>query len=93
MNLRCGHSLPIHTGELDLSELGNEAVVLFERGRSPLSQMLIKSFQPIDAAMVASGVLTESDVSDARHALDDPAFIYRSGFLVSVWGCKATVLA
>jgi len=32
-------------------------------------------------------------VSDARHALDDPAFIYRSGFLVSVWGCKATVLA
>ena len=89
MYLRYGHSLPIQMEELKLSESGNEAVAIFQRGRSPLSQMLLKTFQPIDAAMVASGVVTESDVSNAQRALDDPAFIYRSGLMVSVWGRKA----
>ncbi|CAM3277558.1 hypothetical protein MYIN104542_25095 [Mycobacterium intermedium] len=36
--------------------------------------------------MVASGVVTESDASYARRAFEDPAFLYRGGMIVAVWG-------
>jgi hypothetical protein len=88
MDLRYGRTLPVHMAELELIDSGNEAVTWFDRGRSPSSQSLIQSFQPIDDTMVASGVITESDASDARLALEDPSFIYRVGDLVSVWGRK-----
>jgi SAM-dependent methyltransferase len=88
MDLRYGRSLPLHMDQLDLTDVGNEAVALVGPGRSPLSQVMIRSFRPLDDAMVASGVVGQSDVSDAQCAFEDPLFLYRCGLLVSVWGRK-----
>jgi hypothetical protein len=41
---------------------------------------------PVDDAMVANGVVGQSDASDARRAFEDPSFLYRGGLVVAVWG-------
>jgi hypothetical protein len=86
MDLRYGRTLPVRMEELNLIDVGNEAAALVGRGRSPMSQLMTQSFQPIDAAMVANGVVGESDASDARRAFEDPSFLYRGGLVVAVWG-------
>jgi hypothetical protein len=88
MDLRYGRSLPVHIEQLDLIDVGNEAVALVGPGRSPMSQLMIQSFRPMDDAMVANGVVGQSEVSDAQRAFEDPLFLYRSGLLVAVWGRK-----
>jgi hypothetical protein len=88
MDLRYGRTLPAHLEELGLIDLGNEAVALVGRGRSPMSQLMIQSFQPVDDAMVANGVVWQSDVSDARRAFEDASFLYRGGLIVAAWGRK-----
>ncbi|OBF80000.1 hypothetical protein A5791_09595 [Mycobacterium sp. 852002-51163_SCH5372311] len=90
MDLRYGRTLPVHMGQLDLIDLGNEAVALVGPGRSPMSQLMIQSFRPMDEAMVANGVVGQSDVSDAQRALEDPSFLYRGGLVVAVWGRKSS---
>jgi len=72
--------------ELKLADVGNEAVGLVGRGRSPVSQLMIQSFRPMDDAMVANGVVGQSDASDAQRAFEDPSFLYRGGLIVAVWG-------
>ena len=57
-------------------------------GRSPMSQLMIQSFRPMDDAMVANGVVGQSDVSDAQRAFEDPSFLYRGGLVVAGWGRK-----
>jgi SAM-dependent methyltransferase len=86
MDLRYGRTLPAHMEELKFIDVGNEGLALVGRGGSPMSQLMIESFQPIDDAMVANGVVGQSDASDARCALADPSFLYRSGLVVAVWG-------
>jgi SAM-dependent methyltransferase len=88
MNLRYGRTLPVHLEELKLTDVGNEAVALVGRGHSAMSQLMIRSFRPMDDAMVASGVLGQSDALDAQRAFEDPAFLYRGGLVVAVWGRK-----
>jgi SAM-dependent methyltransferase len=90
MDLRYGRTLPVHMEELRLTDVGNEAVTLVGRGRSPTSQLMIQSFRPMDDAMVANGVVGQSDVSDAQRAFEDPSFLYRGGLIVAVWGRKPT---
>lgn len=68
--------------------MGNEAVALVGRGRSPMSQLMIQSFRPMDDAMVANGVVGQSDVLDAQRAFEDPLFLYRGGLVVAAWGRK-----
>jgi SAM-dependent methyltransferase len=86
MDLRYGRTLPVHMEELKLADVGNEAVGLVGRGRSPVSQLMIQSFRPMDDAMVANGVVGQSDASDAQRAFEDPSFLYRGGLIVAVWG-------
>lgn len=88
MDLRYGRTLPVHMEELKLTDVGNEAVALVGRGSSPMSQLMIQSFRPMDDAMVANGVVGQSDVSDAQRAFEDPSFLYRGGLIVAVWGRK-----
>jgi hypothetical protein len=88
MDLRYGRTLPVHLGELKLTDVGNEAVALVGHGRSPMSQLMIQSFQPTDDAMVANGMVGQSEASDARRAFEDPSFHYRGGLIVAVWGRK-----
>jgi hypothetical protein len=88
MDLRCGRTLPVHMEELKLTDVGNAAVALVGRGSSPMSQLMIQSFRPMDDAMAANGVAGQSDVSDAQRAFEDPSFLYRGGLIVAVWGRK-----
>src|SRR5262249_22615165 len=88
MDLRYGRTLPVHIEELDLTDVGNEAVTLVGRGRSPMSQLMVRSFQPMDEIMVANGFVGQSDASDAQRAFEDPSFLYRGGLIVAVWGRK-----
>jgi SAM-dependent methyltransferase len=88
MDLRYGRTLPVHLEELNLTDVGNEGVALVGPGHSPMSQLMIRSFRPMDEAMVASGVVRQSDVSDAQRAFEDPAFLYRGGLVVAAWGRK-----
>ncbi len=93
MDLRYGRVLPVHMESLGLIELGNEAVTRVNHGGSASSRYLVQSGQLIDDAIIAKGVLAESEVVDARRALEDPAFIYRGALMQSVWGRRATVPA
>jgi SAM-dependent methyltransferase len=88
MDLRYGRTLPVRIEELNLIDVGNEATALVGRGRSPMSQLMTQSFKPIDDAMVANGVVEQSDAADAQRAFEDPAFLYRAGLVVAVWGRK-----
>jgi SAM-dependent methyltransferase len=88
MDLRYGRTLPVQLEELKLTDVGNEAAALVGRGRSAMSQLMIQSFQPMDDAMVANGVVGQSDVSDAQRAFEDPSFLYRGGLVVAGWGRK-----
>jgi SAM-dependent methyltransferase len=89
MNLRYGNVLPVHIERVGLTDVGNQANTFYEHGGGPISRFVNQSFAPIDAAIVAHGVIDQSVASDAQRALDDPSFIFRSGLMVSVWGRKA----
>jgi SAM-dependent methyltransferase len=88
MDLRYGRTVPVHMAQLDLIDVGNEAVALVGPGDSPMSQLMMQSFRPMDDAMVANGVIGQSEVSDAQRAFEDPAFLYRAGLIVAAWGRK-----
>jgi SAM-dependent methyltransferase len=78
----------VHMEQLDLIDVANEAVALVGPGDSPMSQLMIQSFRPMDDAMVANGVVGKSDASDAQRAFEDPSFLYRGGLIVAAWGRK-----
>jgi SAM-dependent methyltransferase len=89
MDLRYGRTLPVHMEDLKLTDGGNEAVALVGRGGSPMSQLMVKSFLPMDDAMVANGVIGQSHISQGQRAFEDTSFLYRGGLVVAVWGRKA----
>jgi SAM-dependent methyltransferase len=93
MDLRYGRVLPVHMESLGLIELGNEAVTRVDHGGSPTSRLWIQTWQLTDDAIIANGDLTESEVVDARRALEDPAFMYRAALMHSAWGRRPTGLA
>ncbi|OLP02795.1 hypothetical protein BVU76_08630 [Mycolicibacterium porcinum] len=88
MDMDYGSMLPVHVDGLGLSEVVNEGRLTIERGGSPQARFLMQSFLQVDDLMVAAGVLTESVVSAARAALQDPTFAYRSAVMHKVWGRK-----
>jgi SAM-dependent methyltransferase len=88
MDLRYGRTLPVQLAELNLTDVANEAVALVGPGHSPMSQLMIRSFRPMDDAMVANGVIGQADASDAQRAFEDPSFLYRGGLVVAAWGRK-----
>jgi SAM-dependent methyltransferase len=87
-DLRFGKVLPLYVEALGLSEMGNEGVARVIRGGDPFSHMWLKTWERIDDAVIAGGVLSESDVAQMRRAYEDPTFTYRAQLTQSVWGRK-----
>lgn len=88
MDLRYGRTIALHMGQLNLIDMGNEGVAMVGPGHSPMSQLMARSFRPVDDAMVANGVVGQSEAADAQRALEDPSFLYRGGLIVAGWGRK-----
>jgi hypothetical protein len=89
MDFRFGKVLPVYMEALGLVEMGDEGVARITHGGNPQSRMWIQTWQRIDDAIIAKGVLTRSEVQGMRRAYEDPTFVYRGYLLQSVWGRKA----
>jgi hypothetical protein len=50
----------------------------------------IKTWQRIDDAVIANGILTDHDVAEMRRAYEDPNFTYRAQLTQAVWGRRPT---
>jgi hypothetical protein len=48
--------------------------------------MWIKTWQRIDDAVIANGILTDWEVAEMRRAYEDPTFTYRAQLTQAVWG-------
>jgi hypothetical protein len=44
------------------------------------------TWQRIDDAVIANGILTDWEVAETRPAYDDPTFTYRAQLTQAVWG-------
>lgn len=88
MDLGYGRTVPVHVEGLNLADVGNEGVALVGHGGSPMSELMLRSFGPMDDAMVANGMIGQSDAEAARRAFEDAAFLYRGGLIVAAWGRK-----
>jgi hypothetical protein len=49
-------------------------------------RMWIQTWEHFDDLAVAKGVLTEWEVSEMRHAYEDPTFTWRGQLMQSTWG-------
>jgi ubiquinone/menaquinone biosynthesis C-methylase UbiE len=87
-DFRFGKALPLHMEACGLTEIGNEGVARVFHGGDPFSRMWIKTWQRIDDAVIANGILTEWEVAEMRRAYEDPTFTYRAQLTQSVWGRK-----
>jgi hypothetical protein len=68
--------------------MGNDCSARTFHGGDPYSGMWVQTWQRINDAMVAQGVLTETEVADVRRAYEDPTFMYRAPLTQAVWGRK-----
>ncbi|MCW2649681.1 MAG: hypothetical protein JWR32_657 [Mycobacterium sp.] len=87
-DLRFGKVLALYMEAAGLVDMGNEGVARVAHGADPFSHMWIKTWQRIDEAVLAHGVLTPWEVAQMRRAYEDPSFAYRTQLTQSVWGRK-----
>ena len=87
-DFRFGKVLPVYVAALGLAEIANEGVVRVVRGGDPFARMWIKTWQRIDEAVIANGVLSRWEVVQMRRAYEDPTFTLRAQLTQSVWGRK-----
>jgi SAM-dependent methyltransferase len=87
-NPRFGKILPSSMESAGLVEMGNYGSTRVVRGGEPYSRLWIQTWQRTNAAIIAKGVLTESEVVGMRRVFMDPTFTYRTMLLQSVWGRK-----
>jgi ubiquinone/menaquinone biosynthesis C-methylase UbiE len=87
-DFRFGKVLLGYVEALGLVELGNEGIARVVHGGEPFSDMWIKTWQRIDAAVIERGVLSEGEVRKMRQAYKDPTFTYRTQLTQYVWGRK-----
>jgi ubiquinone/menaquinone biosynthesis C-methylase UbiE len=87
-DLRFGKVLPLYIEACGLTEIANEGVARVFHGGDPFSRMWIKTWQRIDDAVIASGILTEAEVAEMRRAYEEPTFTYRAQLTQAVWGRK-----
>lgn len=88
MDLHYGAKLAAHVDGLGFEAGENAGLMTVERGGSRRSQFFLWSFDLVDDAMLAAGVLPTAPVSDARRALADPAFVHRTPAMHAVWARK-----
>jgi SAM-dependent methyltransferase len=87
-DFRFGKVLPVCMQAVGLVEMGNEGFVRIFRGGDPFARMWIKTWERIDEAVIANGVLSDWEVAEMRHAYEDPTFTFRAQLTQSVWGRK-----
>jgi SAM-dependent methyltransferase len=87
-DFRFGKFLLHHMEALGLVELGNEGIARVVHGGDPFSHMWIKTWQRIDDAVIADGVLSADEARATRQAYEDPTFTYRTQLTQYVWGRK-----
>ena len=87
-NPRFGKILPSSMESAGLVEMGNHGSTRVVRGGEPYSCLWIQTWQRTNDAIIAKGVLTESEVVGMRRVFMDPTFTYRTMLLQSVWGRK-----
>jgi SAM-dependent methyltransferase len=85
-NFRFGKVLHLFLEAAGLVEIGNEGVARVFHGGDAFSRMWIKTWQRIDDAVIANGILTDWEVAETRPAYDDPTFTYRAQLTQAVWG-------
>jgi SAM-dependent methyltransferase len=85
-DFRFGKVLHLYLEAAGLVDIGNEGVARVFHGGEPFSRMWIKTWERIDDAVIANGVLTEREVGQVRQAYEDPAFTYRAQLTQAVWG-------
>lgn len=83
-----GKMLPVYMEALGLVQTGNEAFVRVFHGGDPFARMWIKTWNRMDEAVIANGVLSEWEVAEIRRAYEDPTFLFRAQLTQSVWGRK-----
>ena len=88
MDMRFGGILPACMESLGLVEMGTEGIARIFHAGDAYSHMVIQAMQHIDGILLANGVLTESEIADARRAFEDPTFLYREVLMQSVWARK-----
>ncbi|MGV0815753.1 methyltransferase domain-containing protein [Mycolicibacterium boenickei] len=89
MDLQYGARLPSDFDELGLEATGSDIGSTVERGGSVKSGFLVQSFAQLDDVMLAAGAVTESELADARRAMEDPAFAYEAPTMYTLWGRKS----
>jgi hypothetical protein len=85
-NFRFGKVLHLFLEAAGLVEIGNEGVARVFHGGDAFSRMWIKTWQRIDDAVIANGILTDWEVAEMRRAYEDPTFTYRAQLTQAVWG-------
>lgn len=85
-DFRFGKILHLFLEGAGLAEIGNEGVARVFHGGDPFSRMWIKTWQRIDDAVIANGILTDHEVAEMRRAYEDPTFTYRAQLTQAVWG-------
>lgn len=87
-DFRFGKVLHLYLEAAGLIDIDNEGVARVFHGGDPFSRMWIKTWERIDDAVIANGVLTEREVEEMRRAYEDPTFTYRAQLTQAVWGRK-----
>lgn len=77
-NPRFGKILPSSMESAGLVEMGNHGSTRVVRGGEPHSRLWIQTWQRTNAAIIAKGVLTESEIVGMRRVFMDPTFTYRT---------------
>jgi SAM-dependent methyltransferase len=84
-----GRALPEMFNRVGLVELGNEGVARIIRGGDPWARYLEKTLERTDDVLVTKGLLTQSEISERRRALEDPKFYFRDLLFDASWGRRA----
>ena len=84
-----GYALPGMFVRAGLREVDYDLVGRIETGGDTWAQMFQITTSHIAAPLLASGVLTEDEIADQRHALDDPSFQFLGYLNIAVWGRQA----
>ncbi|CRZ19121.1 methyltransferase domain-containing protein [Mycolicibacterium neworleansense] len=88
MDLHYGARLPADIDRLGLEATDSDVGSTVERGGSVKSGFLVQSFAQLDDMMLAGAAISESELADARRAMEDPAFVYQAPTMYTVWGRK-----
>jgi SAM-dependent methyltransferase len=84
--LRCGRLLAGRLRKLGLLDVGSEGRIFMWHGGSPGAQLMRANIEQLRPAILASGLVNESQIEDDLARLDDDGFAFPSPILWAAWG-------